>query len=83
MDYETAAEILEKVGQIATSNSSVWRQAQAWGERFRAIEAAERERANALPRKGETPCQEVEEVGRMGAAMDGGMVHFGKKAGKS
>ncbi len=32
--YGDAAEILQEIGQIRTSKSSVWRLAQKWGEQF-------------------------------------------------
>lgn len=36
-DYAQAEEILQKVGQMNVSDSSIWRQAQEWGERFQAL----------------------------------------------
>lgn len=58
------------------SRSSVWRQAQVWGERFAEIEEAERILANALPGIRDELRREVQSDGRMGVAMDGSMIHI-------
>jgi hypothetical protein len=76
VDYRQAQEILEKVGQISISTSSVWRQTQDWGERFQALEQQERLRASVLPVRWIPTFGKVEETGRMGVAMDGGMMHI-------
>lgn len=76
VDYETVEEILEKVGQVHVSDSSAWRQAQDWGEKFQALAEAERIRSNLLPGRWGAPCKRAEPKGRMGVAMDGGMIHI-------
>jgi hypothetical protein len=77
MPYEQAAEVLEKVGWIAMSGSSVWRRVEGWGKRFEAIEAGQRAKAMALPRRAEiVPGEAAEADKRMGVAMDGAMVHI-------
>jgi hypothetical protein len=81
-DFEMAAEILEKVGQVDISDSSIWRRTEKWGERIREIEKSERERANALPKRWERPVGRKGEAGRMGVAMDGGMLHIRKEGWK-
>jgi hypothetical protein len=37
--YEEAAEILQRVGQIAISKSSIWRRVKRWGTAMQAVEA--------------------------------------------
>ena len=76
MDFEQAEEILERVGQISISDSSVWRQTQVWGERFRSLAETERIRANVLPGLWGGPCQAVAPKGRMGVSMDGTKIHI-------
>ena len=76
VDYETVEEILEKVGQVHVSDSSAWRQAQDWGQEFQALAEAERIRSNLLPGRWGAPCKRAEPKGRMGVAMDGGMIHI-------
>lgn len=72
LPYADVAEMLEQIGFIVISGSSVWRLAQKWGEQIAAVEAMER-------KWGGGPVQEREgERGhsgeRMGIAMDGGMI---------
>ena len=77
LDFEQAAEVLEQVGQMAVSDSSVWRQAQYWGERFGELEAGvwrdDTESENVLLRK---------RPKRMGVAMDGTMIHIREEGWK-
>ena len=75
VDYGRVAEIMERVGQVAISKSSVWRRAQKWGEQFRELEQTERLVANAVPREVGGLSRGGQSVGRMGVAMDGGMIH--------
>jgi hypothetical protein len=49
VEYEKAEEVLEKVGQLHVSDSSIWRQTQTWGAHFKALAEKERLRANLLP----------------------------------
>ena len=74
--FEQAEEILERVGQIDISDSSVWRQTQVWGERFRSLAETERIKANVLPGLWGSPCQTVAPKGRMGVSMDGVKIHI-------
>jgi hypothetical protein len=80
--FAQAAEILQRIGQITISESSVWRQAQTWGQEFVAIEAAERILANALPGQRDLLRREEQSKGRMGVAMDGSMIHIHKEGWK-
>jgi hypothetical protein len=70
VSYDRAAEVLERVGHLPISDSSIWRAVQQWGQR---MEAA----AEHAPRVTErcTDLQEVVSERRMGGSMDGGMVH--------
>jgi hypothetical protein len=73
LPYENATEVLERIGQVGISKSSVWRQAQSSGAQIHAFEEKERAEAMILPGKWET--MPIEDAGkRMGAAMDGGMI---------
>lgn len=80
--YEQAETILQEIGQVNISRNSIWRQSQAWGAKLRAVEQAERERANALPVKWEPPCRSIEPDRRMGVAMDGTMIHIREEGWK-
>lgn len=74
--YAKAEEILARIGQVTLSDSSVWRQAQRWGAVFQAEVEAERVRSNLVPGRWGTPLKRREPQGRMGVAMDGGMVNI-------
>jgi hypothetical protein len=74
VSFARAAEIMAEVGRVDISESSVWRHAQRWGEGFRQHEETERRQANGIagPRGRPQPG----EVGRLGTAMDGCMIHL-------
>lgn len=76
VDYETAAEIMERVGKIPISASSVWRLTQRWGESFCVIEEAERVVANAVPGHSDVLRRAARSGGCMGVSMDGTMIHI-------
>jgi len=73
--FARAAEILAKIGQVDISDSTIWRQVQAWGEGFRQQAEEECERGqvrSGLPvrtRQAVTPQ-------RLGVAMDGTVIHI-------
>lgn len=72
--FDRAAEILQTVGQIAISSSSIWRRVQHWGARMRVVEARQQVKAYEL----ETlrPHDANRSLGKMGVAMDGTMIHI-------
>ena len=82
VSYQKVHEILAEIGQIDISTSSVWRQAQDWGEKFQELEQEERLRASVLPVRWDPEKAQVEERGRMGVAMDGGMIHIRREGWK-
>lgn len=81
--FEQAATILERVGQIEISSSSVWRHMDEWGTRIKVATQAEEARLMALPSRGEMVKGEgPEPQKRMGVAMDGAMVHLREEGWK-
>jgi hypothetical protein len=76
IDYEKVEQVLEKVGQMDVSDSTVWRQVQDWGQGFQTIVEAERIRSSLLPGRWGAPSKRAEPKGRVGVSMDGGMVHI-------
>jgi len=72
--YERATEIMQRVGQIAISKSSIWRRVQRWGAALQAVEARQQVKAYELvePRP-QDPNRSRE---KMGVAMDGAMLHL-------
>lgn len=75
-EYEEAEEVLEKVGQVEISDSSIWRHIQTWGEQFETLVERERIRTNVLEGRWGGPCRAAEPKGRMGVSMDGTMIHI-------
>lgn len=82
MPFEQAEAILQEIGRVNISRCSIWRRTQVWGAKFKALEQAERAKANALPEQWQPPSREVEPDRRMGVAMDGMMVHIRKEGWK-
>ena len=80
--YEDAAKVMERIGKISISDSTIWRRVKQWGARFEAVEKKKEEKANELPQRGVAPVQAVESVEAIGAAMDGAMVHIRKEGWK-
>lgn len=72
--FEDVTRILQEIGQVNTSKSSVWRLAQKWGKEFQVEEDRQAEAADRLPEHG--PIIPGEEKGqmRMGTSMDGAMM---------
>lgn len=73
--FEQAAEILQEVGQVDISASSVWRLSQKWGKKLEQLENKEQEQANATPDGKEILAGEVRHERRMGLSMDGVMIY--------
>jgi len=73
--YEQVVQVLERVGQIEMSKSSVWQRLQRWGEQIRQVEQQQREQASRQAVVGERPPARVDEQLRMGLALDGAMVN--------
>jgi len=68
--FGDAAEVMEELGQVSISKSSVWRLSQKWGEIFRAERENEQELESFPMHQGS-----ISTGKRMGVSMDGFMVH--------
>lgn len=82
LTFEKAAEILQRVGQMAISVSSLWQRSAKWGEQMQAIEAQQRAVASALPARGQVVRGEVPSQQILGVALDGAMVHVRQEGWK-
>jgi hypothetical protein len=80
--YEQAVVILQRLGQVNVSGSSIWRRVQVWGKRMQGVIDQERQRANAMPAKWDPPRPSDGPRERMGAAMDGTMIHIREEGWK-
>ena len=76
--YEKAEETLNRIGNIGVSDSSVWRQAQKWGEKLEAIEEAEAKLAETeeVRQRGQP------EAGCKGVGLDGAMIYIREEGWK-
>jgi len=75
LEFEEAERVLNRVGHIPLSDSSIWRRTQKWGESLKAVEAAQRATATALPGRGALIRGEERQQPEMGVAMDGAKVY--------
>jgi hypothetical protein len=82
VEYEDGAEILDRVGHIPISTSSVWRRVEVWGERGQAIASIQRAEATALPSRAEIVTGEARSSANQGVAIDGAMVHIREEGWK-
>jgi hypothetical protein len=80
--FEQAEAILQEIGQVNISRSSIWRRTQVWGAKFQALADSERAQANAVPEKWQPPSRAVEPDRRMGVALDGMMLHVRQEGWK-
>jgi len=82
MGDDLAEEIFLQIGGIAISDTSIGRRVAVWGEKIKAVEEARAATARALPRFGEVVRGEAHSGPRMGAAMDGIMMHVREEGWK-
>ena len=78
VSYEDAAKILERVGGIHRSDSTVWRRTQGWGEKMKALEE---EQCQAAQHKPVESTQAVSEE-RLGAGLDGAIIYIREEGWK-
>ena len=74
--FGEAARILETIGEIPISASSLWRRVAVWGPKCQALEATQRAASMAAPTREELNQSEALGEQALGVAMDGGMVHI-------
>jgi hypothetical protein len=74
--YEEAARVLERIGGIAISDSTIWRQVERRSAQIGQVLAQQQAAATALPKAGEAPRQASVGADCMGVGMDGALVHL-------
>ena len=74
--FAEAAMILNTIGEIPISASSIWRRVAIWGPRCQAWEATQRAASLVTPTREELNPTDALISQDLGAAMDGGMVHI-------
>lgn len=74
--FAEAEQVFMRIGHMSISDSSIWRRKEGWGERFKEVEEAEREKASTLGGANSFREQVLGSEKRMGVSMDGTMVHI-------
>jgi hypothetical protein len=80
--FAEAAHILNTIGEIPISASSVWRRVAVWGPKCRALEATQRAASLAAPTRAELNPTATPGGQDLGVAMAGGMVHIREEGWK-
>jgi hypothetical protein len=76
VEDDWAEQILQQIGGIVISDTSIWRRVKVWGEKFKAREEAGSTLASALPARGEVQRGDIRTSRDMGVAMDGAKIHL-------
>jgi hypothetical protein len=80
--FAEAGKILQTIGEIPISTSSIWRRVAAWGPKCQAVETVQRAASAAAPTREELNQTVPLESQDLGVAMDGGMVHIREEGWK-
>ncbi len=80
--FAEAATILNTLGEISISASSIWRRVAVWGSKCQVLEATQRAASEATPTREELNQTDTLDGQALGAAMDGGMVHVREEGWK-
>lgn len=80
--YADAGQVMERIGGVAISDSTLWRKVQKWGKRFGEEEKKQEEKANQIAQRHIPPTAKVVTYPVMGAAMDGAMVNIRQEGWK-
>lgn len=76
MEDDLAEQILQKIGGLNISDTSIWRRAQKWSEKIRVAETARAKIAVGLPQRGQVIRGQVPHERPMGVSMDGGKMNI-------
>ena len=80
--FALTEEVLRRIGQIELSQSSVWRQTQEAGRRFRALEERVRQQTEESTVRWESANQNEAIAPRMGVALDGAIINIREEGWK-
>lgn len=76
VEDDLAEQILQKIGGLTISDTSIWRRAQKWSEKIRVVEEARAKTAVGLPQRGQIIRGQVPHERPMGVAMDAGKMNI-------
>jgi hypothetical protein len=74
--YAAAESVLDRVGRLKVSDSSIWRRVETWGTVIKELEEKRRERANSLPKREYLRRHVLGVTQQMGVGMDGAQVRI-------
>lgn len=80
MTYEQASEVVERIGNLPTPSSSIWRLSQRYGQRMQ--EQVEHQSGLVSVERVVLPACKQDHDQRKGISMDGGMVHIREEGWK-
>jgi len=76
VEDDLAEQILQKIGGLAISDTTIWRRAQKWSEKIRVVETTRAKSACGLPQRGQIIRGQVPHERPMGVAMDAGKMNI-------
>lgn len=76
VEDDLAEQILQKIGGLAISDTSIWRRAHKWSEKIHVAETARANTAVGLPHRGQLIRGQVPHERPMGVAMDAGKINI-------
>jgi hypothetical protein len=76
VEDDLAEQILQKIGGLAISDTSIWRRAQKWSEKIHVAETVRAKTAVGLPQRGHIIQGHVPHERPMGVAMDAGKINL-------
>ena len=82
VEDDLAEQILQKIGGLSISDTSIWRCAQKWGEKIRIHGTVQATAASAMSQRGQIVQGRVPHDQRMGVAMDGAMINIREEGWK-
>jgi len=74
--FAEAEEVMERIGHVTISDSSIWRRKEKWGGRFKEVEEGEREKANIPASANEFEARVFGSERRIGVSLDGARVRI-------
>ncbi len=82
VEDDFAEQVLQQIGGLAISDTSIWRRVQVWGEKFKAVAEAQSIGATTPPPRSEIQRGVVPTPQVMGVAMDGATVNIRQEGWK-
>lgn len=80
--YEEAEKVMNRIGHLWISDTTIWRRVERWGAKFQALDQQRKEQAQEVPKRGGVVAGQVKKPGKVGAGMDGAMVHIRQEGWK-